>query len=246
MNDFKVFMYHEIVKKKDFDLESYEGIYVNQGYNDKLPPPLFCFLEEFEKQMEYLYINNYRTLTLRDVKDFYYNSKPLPEKSVLLTFDDMYKSVLIHAYPILKKYNFHAVGFVVREWIFDDEKEYVSSKSVCMSRKELEVVSDVFEFANHTSALHMRSGSSTALMSAEEDELQRDLMSCESFVSTKRVFAYPFGIYSEELIKSLRELEFLLAFTTEVGSNTIDTDPLRLHRNGVFINCDIEGFKNML
>ncbi len=243
MEEFKVLMYHEIVKKEDFDYTKYKGIKVQQGYKDILPPVLFAYLEIFEKQMKYLYDEGYVTLSLKDVKGFYYNGKALAEKSVLLTFDDMYKSVLLYAYPILKKYGFHAVGFVVKDWLFNEEQSYSANESVCLSEDELKQMSDVFEYANHTKALHTRKEGQGALQLVDKASFLADIKDCEQFVDTKHVFAYPFGIYSDENIAWLTEAGFKLAFTSEAGTNTKTTDPYKLHRNGVLLDFDLEKFE---
>lgn len=245
MNSFITLMYHEIIKREDFTPTINEGICVSDGYEDKLPTPLFCFLDEFEEQMRYLHEQGYTTLTLQQVKDFYYSGKSLPEKAVLLTFDDMFKSVYIYAYPILKKYGFHGVGFVVKDWLFSQPQEYKIEKSVTMSFQEVEKISDVFEFANHTASLHKRRKECTEVQAADEEILYKDLMECEAFVNTKEVFAYPFGGYNEQVIKNLREWGFSLGFTTEEGKNNIATDTMKLHRYGVFINYDINKFMDI-
>lgn len=245
MNSFITLMYHEIIKREDFTPTINEGICVSDGYEDKLPTPLFCFLDEFEKQMRYLHEQGYTTLTLQQVKDFYYSGKSLPEKAVLLTFDDMFKSVYIYAYPILKKYGFHGVGFVVKDWLFSQPQEYKIDKSVTMSFEEVEKISDVFEFANHTASLHKRRKECTEVQAADEEILYKDLMECETFVNTKGVFAYPFGGYNEQVIENLKQWGYLLGFTTEEGKNTVDTDTMKLHRYGVFINYDINKFMDI-
>ncbi len=245
MEKFTVLMYHEIISKEEFDYTKYEGIKVQQDYHDVLPPVLFVYLDEFEKQMKYLYDEGYVTLSLKDVIDFYYNNKVLPEKSVLLTFDDMYKSVLLYVYPILKKYNFHGVGFVVESWLFDDAQNYSKTQSVCLSREELDQMRDVFEYGNHTKALHTRKDGQTVLQSVEKTLFIEDIKACEQFVGTKHVFAYPFGAYTHENIEWLKECEFLLALTSEAGTNIKSTDPYKLHRNGVLLDYDFEQFKGI-
>lgn len=246
MAGFNVLMYHEIINKEDFDYEKYRGIKIKQDYNDILPPVLFCYLENFEIQMKYLFDQGYVTLTLKDVIDYYYNKKALPEKSILITFDDMYKSVLVFAYPILKQYGFRCVGFVVRDWLFDESKEYSVTESVCLSIDELGQMTDVFEYANHTQSLHTRNSGIGALETIDKALFLDDLMCCEQFVTTQSVFAYPFGIYSDSNVVWLKEAEFLLAFTSEEGLNTKDTNPYKLHRNGVLLNYDIEKFKTII
>jgi peptidoglycan/xylan/chitin deacetylase (PgdA/CDA1 family) len=246
MQGFNVLMYHEIIKKEDFDFNNASHIKVKQDYDDILPNILFTYLEEFEKQMAYLFENGYKTLTLKDVIDFYYNGKALEQKSVLITFDDMYKSLYIYAYPILKKYNFNAVGFVVLDWLFDEEMGYSPSSSVCMSKSELKEIADVFEFANHTKSLHTRRGQETTVQSIEEKIFINDIQQCEEFVSFKGAFAYPFGGYNEEVIARLKALGFKLGFTSKPGKNDLNTNPFELHRDGVFINMDLNKYINML
>lgn len=246
MNGFSVLMYHEIVNKNNFKYDNYKGICVQQKYDDKLPEPLFCYKEDFEKQMQYLNDNKYKTITIQDIKDFYYKDKLFPEKAVLLTFDDMYKSVYINAYPLLKKYGFHCVGFVVKDWVFNENQVYSAEKSVCMSKQELEMISDVFEFANHTTRLHTRNKKGTAFVTSDKEQIESDLLECEDFVSTKKVFAYPFGVYNDSSIELLKNNGYKLGFTSEDGYNTKETDPLKLKRNCVYLNMDILKFKNIL
>jgi len=241
-----VLMYHEIICKDKFQYNQYKGIKVKQNYEDALPPVLFHYLETFEEEMKFLYDEGYVTLSLSDIIDFYYGNETLPEKAVLLTFDDMYKSVLTNVYPILKKYGFHGVGFVVRDWIFDEVQADDVNYSVCLSYEELDKMKDVFEYANHTKALHTRENGQTALQSVDREEFINDVKNCEDITSTKNVFAYPFGVYTEDNIKALKELGFLLAFTTENGKNNISTNPYELNRNGVLLDYDLVKFKEIL
>lgn len=246
MKGFKVLMYHEIIRKEDFNYVGYKGIKVQQDYHDVLPPVLFSYLENFEKHMKYLQDEGYVTISLKDVIDFYYNNKPLPKKSILLTFDDMYKSVLLYAYPILKKHGFHAAGFVVEDWIFDEVQGHSDNQSVCLSKEELDNMKDVFEYANHTKALHTRNNGQSALQSTDKASFLGDIRACEGFIDTKHVFAYPFGIYTDKNIDWLKDAGFILAFTSEEGTNTKSTDPFKLHRNGVLLDFDQVKFKAML
>jgi peptidoglycan/xylan/chitin deacetylase (PgdA/CDA1 family) len=242
MEGFNVLMYHEVIKREDFDINNFSHIKVKQNYDDVLPNILFVYLDEFEKQIKYLYDNGYKTLKLQDVINYYYNNMVLPDKSVLLTFDDMYKSIYKYAYPILKKYNFNAVGFVVLDWLFDEEQEYSSSASVCMSKGELDRLRDVFEFSNHTKSLHTRSSEQTTVQIVDKQCLIDDIKECEAFVNAKGAFAYPFGGYNIDVINILKELDFKLGFTSKPGLNNLKTNPFELHRNGVLINIEIDKF----
>jgi peptidoglycan/xylan/chitin deacetylase (PgdA/CDA1 family) len=239
-------MYHEIIKKEDLNSDDGSLINVKQDYQDKLPRALFVYLEEFKKQMDYLYQSGYKTLKLQDVLDFYYQNKDLPEKSVLITFDDMYKSVLLYAYPILKKYNFNAVGFVVSDWLFDQKMAYSPLESRCLSKNELAEMNDFFEYANHSAGLHRRKNEVTDLEQVDKETFVDDTRRCEKYIDFKNIYAFPFGKYTKNIVENLKDLNYQLAFTTKTGANNININPLELRRNAVILNYELEDFKKIL
>ncbi len=246
---FSTLMYHEIRESKDHFPDQLSPIEVKQTYDDKLPPPLFVTLENFTLQMEYLHENNYHTLTLAEIMNYYYQGAALPEKSVLLSFDDCYQSLARYAYPCLRKYKMNAVAFVVSGWLNDEQKQFQPEKSICLSIAELEKMTDVFEYANHSNLFHTRANQSTSrMMVASDDELSLDLEQCNSnpIVSAKNVFAYPFGLYTDHNVAFLREKGFRLAFTTQNGRNVQDSNPLLLHRNVIPYFMDLGAFQEVV
>ena len=246
---FTALMYHEIRSKQTYEFGQPSPIEVRQNYDDRLPPPLFVSLEDFASQMEYLHLNHYHTLKLDEVKSYYYNNQSLPEKSVLLTFDDCYQSLAFFAYPVLKQYKFHAVSFVVSGWLNEDRKPFTPEKSICLTEADLLDMRDVFEYANHTDQFHTRTGTAVSrIMEAADEEFSQDLKHCNdlSILEKKDVFAYPFGLYEDRNIDLLRKNGFQLAFTSQGGRNDKSTDPMLLKRNVVPYFLSFEGFKESL
>ena len=246
---FSVLLYHEIREGRMMNIGQASPIDVNQDYDDNLPAPLFNSLENFSEQMQYLYENGFHTLTLSEIKSYYYDNKPLPEKSVLLTFDDCYQSIGIYVYPILKKYKFKATLFVVTGWLNKGEKQFNPDKSVCMSETEIAAMSDVFEHANHTHSFHTRESQSTSkTMTATDGEFIKDLTRCNEYalIWEKDVFAYPFGLYADRNVETLRENGFKLAFTCIPGKNEEDTDTLMLKRNVIPYLMDMDAFREIV
>src|SRR6266481_3944027 len=71
--------------------------------------------------------------------------KPIPDKLVVLTFDDASKSHFTIARPILKKYGFGATFFVTEGWDFGtNKKDYMTWQEIAQLHK------DGFEIGNHT------------------------------------------------------------------------------------------------
>lgn len=244
---FNVLMYHEFREQGDFDVTKPSTISVTQNYQDALPTVLFSYVDDFKIQMDYLKSEGYHTLTLQEIKNFYEKGTELPEKSVLVTVDDAFQSVYKYAYPILKKLQFHAVGFVVLGWLSQEKKAFDPTASIVMSKQELEEMKDVFEFANHTTDLHVRHlDGTTEMQTASLQELKKDLAACGEYVTYPDVFAYPFGIYTAEDTKRLAEANINYAFTTDPGINTKNTSLLELHRDTVTLGCTLEEFKAII
>jgi hypothetical protein len=234
---FAALMYHEIRKNGEHVPGQSSPIEVRQDYHDNLPDPLFVTLENFEEQMKYLFDNQFHTLTLQEVKDFYYDGKKLPERSVLLTFDDCYQSIRQYAYSVLKKYNFHAAAFVVTGWLNTEKKPFIPEISV------------FFEYANHTDKLHTRTHDEVSMiMEVTDEEFSEDLDKCNEneIVAVKDVFAYPFGFYIQRNAEFLKGKGFKLAFTSDAGLNEKSTDPMYLKRNAIPYFIDMDAFKRII
>lgn len=69
--------------------------------------------ELFEEHCRSLVEAGWRGISLEEVQNYYLNKKPLPKKSVLITFDDGYLDNYVYAEPILRKYGHHGVIFPV-------------------------------------------------------------------------------------------------------------------------------------
>lgn len=246
---FTTLMYHEIREQSMLHPEQASPIDVRQDYEDQLPSPLFVTLENFQAQMAYLYENNYHTLTLEQVIHSYYHGEELPEKSVLLTFDDCYQSIARYAYPLLKRYHFHATAFVVTGWLNQDRKPFDPDKSVCLTADELREMADVFEYANHTDQFHTRRENTISIMmEATNQQLIEDLDCCNAnpIIQAKNVFAYPFGFFCDRNVEALRSNGYQLAFTSDSGKNDKATDPLLLKRNAIPYFMDLQTFQDLV
>jgi peptidoglycan/xylan/chitin deacetylase (PgdA/CDA1 family) len=119
--------------------------------------PVFMFHdvseELFESQLAYLRANGYRTLTMAEFAAFLKGDFAGRGPSVLLTFDDGHKSWHRTAFPLLKKYGFTAVGFLVSSFI----REEASGDSPWMSWQEVREIAEggAMTFESHT-AFHDR------------------------------------------------------------------------------------------
>jgi len=207
--------------------------------------PVVLDLERFEQQMDFLRKEGYYTITLQELEDFIGGKKDLPGKSVLLTFDDGYQSNYVYAYPVLKKYGFKACVFVITGKIKDRPEPFVPDRLTYLSREEMEMSRDVFEFASHTHAMHNITGKKADLLWQPGNEIKSDLQKSAEALHTK-YFSYPYGQYNERVIAILKETGFRMAFTTQNGKVRKGDNPFKLKRYGISPYITLKRFQEYL
>jgi len=80
--------------------------------NDLWPNPATVPTAVFEEQMALLGELAYVPVSLDAVRDHYLQASELPERAVLITFDDGYRDNLENVLPVLRRYGYPAVLFV--------------------------------------------------------------------------------------------------------------------------------------
>ena len=165
--------------------------------------PMQKNINDFEKEMKYLSKHNYKSLTLKNVECLYNKKCKLKRKSVLITMDDGWKSELKLAAPILKKYNLNAVIFYIGSNYDGHNDKFLNKEDLEKIKKDypnIEIASHTYD--NHYEDAYLKSTT----------ELNSDFSKMKKIVNTK-YFAYPYGHYSDNYIKSLKENNYKLAFT---------------------------------
>ncbi|QIK69725.1 polysaccharide deacetylase family protein [Erysipelothrix sp. HDW6C] len=227
---FITLVYHELREPGTFEDQRPVTIDVADGYEDALPVPLFMLKEDFSTQMHYLVEHGFSFITLADITAYYYDKKPLPEKAIHLTFDDAFQSLRYETYPILKALGIKATLFVVKGWLSLEAQPYNPQVSRVLSFDEILAMRDVFEFANHTTHIHKRTGGTGLIQTLSAQKIHDDILSCAKIVDFPNVFAYPFGFYDANVVRILEAMNIDFAFTTQPGINDRTTPQLELHR----------------
>ncbi len=213
-----VIMYHQLTK-----YESKTGKYV-------------LTLEQFEKDLKYLKNNGYETVTIGELIEFSEGRTNIKEKSVLITFDDGNETLYEYAMPLLKKYGFTAVGFVVgaladRYTELDDHNLNYSN----LNWQEIKVMSEenIIDIQSHSFDLHKNTAERSGVKKKKSETIEqyREFLSNDSAKMKMKMlehtgkapvaFAYPFGSYSPESEDILKENGLKAVFTCEERVNII-------------------------
>lgn len=217
-------MYHQVLKD-----ESRAGKYI-------ITP------NELESDLAYLSENGYVSVLPSQLVRIREQGGRLPEKTVIITFDDGYETGLYYVLPLLKKYGMKAVINVVGS--YTDEYSRINEEGKHLSYayltwNEIKTLSDsgYVEIGNHTYDMHSNNGdrNGCARKENESDEQYRTVLYEDvarlsdklQQVTGKRpvAFAYPFGSLSEgsaEIIGSAGISVFM----------TCCEQPCSMNRNG--------------
>lgn len=206
--------------------------------------------DQFEKDLQYLKAHGYTTVVMQDVIDYVRKGTPLPDKPILLSFDDGYYNNYLYAFPLLKQYQMKIVlapiGRYTEQYSQSGERHANYTHVTWDDLKEM-MDSGLVEVQNHTYDMHStkppRKGSMR--VSGENIEQYRtaltgDVMRMQDAVQTHigwtpTTFVYPFGAVSKEALPILKELGFQATLVCESRINTLTRDPACLYGLGRFL-----------
>ena len=201
---FPILEYHQVTDEK---LDP-----VFEVYN--VPPA------EFSAQLDFLQAEGYTTITLQDFMRAVHGKATLPEKPIVLTFDDGYADNYTTMLPILEAHKMTAVVYVITNEV--GKKNYMSLDQLKdMQRRGVEI-------GSHTSD-HL------ALTSLDAETQLRQIRDSKRFLewsglATIYSLSYPNGAFNDEITEILRREQYLTAVTGDAGLNTLETNPYKLYR----------------
>jgi len=197
-----------------------------------------------EEQMNYLKHNGYSVLTLEQFLDFLDFKAQIPEKSVLLTFDDGWRSFYDIAYPILQKHSFPATLFIYPDFIgAGSALSWAQLKELAENKMEIQCQS-----LSHRDL--------TTLKKQESFEeyfvsLNREILGSKQVIEKRlnrkcTCFAYPYGATNKLVIALVKKHGYRGAFTVRRGSNPFFIDNFLINRTIIRGTDDLEKFTKAL
>ena len=175
---------------------------------------------DFAQQLDYLAEEGYTTITPQDYARARKGKQTLPDKPIILSFDDGYEDNRRVVLPMLEERGMKAVFYMVTNAI--GKPGYLTWADL------FDLEHSGMEIGSHT-ANHLPL---TTLSPAEQrDELRLSKLLMEwRGMKTIYSFSYPNGAYDDAVVAMLAEEDYLTAVTGEAGLNTLTTNPYLLHR----------------
>jgi peptidoglycan/xylan/chitin deacetylase (PgdA/CDA1 family) len=198
---------------------------LNYHMVDNLNISLSLAPTQFDEQMQYLHENGYQSITPEQLIDYLKYGRGLPDKPVLITFDDGYLDNYTKAYPILKKYGFTATIFLFTSLVGKDPR--------FMTWEEVrEMQQDGFSFGSHT-VNHL--AITTLAPQQVMNELVESSREMERALGVRpKYFAYPTGAYTRQTAELVRQAGYEAAFTIRYGRAGAESDLYAIERIPIF------------
>lgn len=192
---------------------------------DNMNISLSVLPKDFDAQMAYLKENGYHAISPQELYAGLTEDAELPDKPVLITFDDGYVDNYIYAYPILKKYGFKGTIFAITSFM-GTQPNYITWEQA----REMEA--DGMSIESHT----VTHRSLTELSDAQlQDELVNSKKILEEKLDKKIDFvAYPTGTYNLHIAGLVRDAGYKAAFTIKYGNVDKASNLYALERVPVF------------
>lgn len=219
-NGIPVLMYHYVYTEKDMPKN------LNTNY---------ILDKNLEEQLEYLVKNHYYYPSYQELVAYVNGKISLPEKSIILTFDDGQNGFLKYGIPLLEKYKVPATSFVI------------GTKNG--TQKVKQYASEYVSFQSHSYDMHKGGGyiGHGGIISAlTKQQILDDLKKSYDIVQNTEAFAYPFGDVTDIAKEAVQESETICALTTHYGKVKKGDDVTYLPRVRVLGDQSLQGYINSL
>lgn len=223
--------------------------------------------ETFDSQLSLLLSHGYKPISVSDMTDFVYGRKILPEKCVVVTFDDGYESNLTLALPVLKKYGVPATVFMIGAFAGTDSYKNTGKPMIrhFSFAEAAEVYGDgLVGFGSHSYDMHMytplESGVCRSAAVRLDGESEAEFFAAfsadhEAMCALMRThlgytpesFAYPHGLWDPIAEEILKNSGVRVTFTTSAHTNILrrkDADCLCLM--GRYTVCEATDLESVL
>lgn len=166
--------------------------------------------EMFRRQMAFLSENGYTPVDLYTLSLAIVNRATLPEKPVVLTFDDGYLDMYDHVFPVLQEYGFTGTFFIISDFIDQEREGYMTWDMIT-------------EMAEEGHRIESHSKTHPDMTRKSRDGMIHEILGAQETIAAHtgarpRYFCYPGGTYNDETIAVLEELDYWGAVTTKNGT----------------------------
>ena len=188
--------------------------------------------KDLESQLKYLKEEGYYFPSFKELRAYADGEIALPQKSVILTFDDGQMGFLSYGIPLLNEYRVPATSFLIG--VNDGENKVRNNASAYVA------------FESHSYNMHRPGGNighGGVISALSKEEIEDDLLRQQEIVGSSQAFAYPYGDVTEVAKEAVGRAGIQCAFTTQYGKVHRGDDYRALPRVRVLGGAGLESYK---
>ncbi|GEP23218.1 polysaccharide deacetylase family protein [Lentilactobacillus diolivorans] len=215
-NGVMVFCYHRVLDDTDNDIVKFdEEVSPNSQFHD-----FNVNLSSFKHQMAYLQTHHIRVISLPTLIHMVTNRQPIHGRYVVITFDDIDRTVINNAFPVLLKYHYPFTDSIITGntgWYKAGEKLATWPAIQRMQKKAGRLAT----FAVHTNRMHYLVDNGTPVFNLPGNlvRFKHDYATSQTVLKRKigyrsPIFTYPYGSGTPQVQKFLAEQPGLKAILT--------------------------------
>jgi peptidoglycan/xylan/chitin deacetylase (PgdA/CDA1 family) len=201
-------------------------------------------IKDFEEQMAYLKDNDYRVISVTQLLDCIENNF-FPEKPVVITIDDGFKSVYHLAFPVLKKYQFPATLYLYTDFIANGPHQLSWEEIREMIDSGMEIGSHSLSHCNLINMKQNESPMGYLRRIEKEVNLSKAILE-RNTGCTVQSFAYPYGVYSNQIVMLAKQAGYQALLNVNSMNNSIPINPYSLNRQIIPAGFSIKQFETLL
>jgi peptidoglycan/xylan/chitin deacetylase (PgdA/CDA1 family) len=210
-------------------------LYHHVGYSTTGDDVYYVSPETFDRQMNLLYQWGYKTITVEVLARAIREGAELPAKPIVLTFDDGSETTYTTALPIVQRYHFTGVSYIVYN--------YVGITSYMDTDQIRALYAAGWEIGSH-SLSHV---DLTARPDRQMDEIVQSRRQLESLLGVPVLsFAYPFGAYNSDALHYAHFAGYIAAMGLGNESLQGTKNIFYLYRQAVRGTDDLQTFASRL
>lgn len=203
--------------------------------------------EQFRQQMRYLAVTGYNVIPLKWAYEYAAGKRAsLPPRSIVITFDDGWRSTYTEVFPEMKRRHFPFTIFIYPK-VVGQTSHVVTWKQIKeMSDWGVDVESHSFSHPWLTRRRHVGlDDRNYAEWLHQELEGSRKTIEHETGKPVQ-FLAYPYGDYDHLLTAAVARAGYLGALTCDYGRIKKGSDPLRMKRFVIEKRVDFASFRHYL
>jgi len=207
-------------------------------------PVYFCYDTAFDEQMNYLRREGYTTISLDDFIAFQEGKRALPNKPIIITFDDGFMSNYLYAFPVLKKYGLTATIFVTLDPNAQNYRKY-AHVDLPLTQEQIKEMSEYgISIESHSMTHPYLSRLKPDVARWELEESKKRLQ--DILGKPVHYLAIPSGAYDRTVKRLVKDAGYKAIFCMLKGSNNMRSDRFALRRLVIGRDFSLEDFSRIL